>query len=98
MYANDKTQRFPEDPRDNGIEHFSFIHSRVFEHMQTQGGMAPNSFICPNKKDWFRGQPEVRYRLGYYFLSGHRTHQDKHKRDADYGNEPLALGFPTKGH
>ena len=66
--------------------------------MQTQGGMAPNSFICPNKKDWFRGQPDVRYRLGYYFLSGHRTHQDKRKRDADYGNEPCPLGFPTKGH
>ena len=96
MYANDNNQRFPEGLRDNGIEHFSFIHSRVFDYMQTQGGMATNSFNCPNKKDWFRVQPGVGYRLGYYFLWGHRTHQDKRRPDADYGNEPWPWDSPQK--
>ena len=96
MYANDNNKRFPEGLRDNGIEHFSFIHSRVFNYIQTQGGMETNSFNFPNKKDWFRVQTGVGYRLGYYFHWGHRTHQVKRRRDADYGNEPWPWDSPQK--
>ncbi|NBQ23954.1 MAG: type II secretion system protein [Verrucomicrobia bacterium] len=81
MYANDHEQRFPEGLRDNGIEHFSFIHSRIFDYMHTQGGMSTNSFNCPNKRDWFRVQPGVGYRRD---------------RFADYGNDPWPWDSPQK--
>ncbi|HAO67149.1 MAG TPA: hypothetical protein DCR17_10750, partial [Verrucomicrobiales bacterium] len=40
MYANDNEQKFPEGLRDNGVEHFSFIHSRVFDYMRVSGGLS----------------------------------------------------------
>jgi prepilin-type N-terminal cleavage/methylation domain-containing protein len=96
MYANDNEQKFPEGLRDNGIEHFSFIHSQVFDYMKNSGGLATNSFNCPNKQNWFRVQPGVGYRLGYYFLWGHRTNQDERDRNADYGDSPSPWDSPQR--
>lgn len=96
MYANDNEQKFPEGLRDNGIEHFSFIHSQVFDYMKNSGGMPTNSFNCPNKQNWFRVQPGVGYRLGYYFLWGHRTAQDQRDRNADYGSDPWPWDSPQR--
>ena len=96
MYANDNEQKFPEGLRDNGIEHFSFIHSQVFDYMIVTGCLSTNSFNCPNKKDWFRVQPGVGYRLGYYFLWGHRTDQDERDRNADYGDDPWPWDSPQR--
>ncbi|MBT4273639.1 MAG: type II secretion system protein, partial [Verrucomicrobia bacterium] len=94
MYANDNEQKFPEGLRDNGIEHFSFIHSGVFDYMRVRGGLSTNSFSCPNNQKWFRVQPGVGYRLGYYFLWGHRTDKDLRDRSADYQDDPWPWDSP----
>lgn len=96
MYAGDNNARFPAGLRDNGIEHFSFIHSDVFTHLTTNASMPQQSLSCPNKQDWFRRQPGVGYRLGYYYLFGHRTEEDKRDRSADYGRTPAPWDSPRR--
>jgi len=96
MYANDNEQKFPEGLRDNGVEHFSFIHSRVFDYMRVSGGLSTNSFSCPNNQKWFRVQPGAGYRLGYYFLWGHGTEKDLRDRSADYQDDPWPWDSPQR--
>lgn len=96
MYANDNEGNFPDGLRDNGIEHFSFIHSNVFNYFIAQGGMGTNSLSCPNKKDWYRREVGVGYRLGYYYLFGHHTELDTRDRLRDYGNQPAPWDSPKK--
>lgn len=80
MYAGDNEGKFPTGVRDNAFEHFSFISSEVYEYIQEAGGMGTNSITCPNKRDWYRYEPNVGHRLGYYFLWGHSTAKDKRSR------------------
>jgi len=96
MYANDYQGKFPDGLRDNGIEHFSFIHSNVFNYFVVQGGLGTNSLSCPNKKDWYRREVGVGYRLGYYYLFGHRTELDTRDRNRDYGRQPAPWDSPKK--
>ena len=94
MYAGDADGKFPDGLRDNGIEHFSFIHSNVFNYLRTQGAMGTNSLSCPNKQDWYRREVGVGYRLGYYYLFGHHTELDTRERNRDYGREPAPWDSP----
>ena len=96
MYANNNEQKFPEGLRDNGVERFSFIHSRVFDYMRVSGGLSTNSFSCQNNQKWFRVQPGVGYRLGYYFLWGHGTEKDLRDRSADYQDDPWPWDSPQR--
>ena len=96
MYANDNEQKFADGLRDNGIEHFSFIHSETYWYYVQQGGMGTNSLNCPNKKDWFRVTRGVGFRLGYYYLYGHRTSDDTRDRTADYGRKPSPWDSPNR--
>ena len=96
MYANDNDSKFADGLRDNGIEHFSFIHSDTYWYYIRQGGMPTNSLSCPNKKAWYREQPGVGFRLGYYYLYGHRTEEDKRDRNADYGSQPRPWDSPRR--
>ncbi len=96
MYAGDNAGRFPDGLRDNGVEHFSFIHSAVYEHLLTAGAMSTNSLSCPNKLDWYRREPGVGYRLGYYLLWGHGTEKDARDRNADYGRNPWPWDSPKR--
>ncbi|MBE7502603.1 MAG: DUF1559 domain-containing protein [Verrucomicrobiales bacterium] len=84
MYSGDYRGRFPDGKRDNAFEHFSFLHSDVYEYLQRVGAMSTNALQCPNKKDWFRHERSVGYRLGYYFLWGHHTELDPRDRNATY--------------
>jgi prepilin-type N-terminal cleavage/methylation domain-containing protein len=96
MYANDNDSKFADGLRDNGIEHFSFIHSDTYWYYIRQGGMPTNSLSCPNKNAWYREQPGVGFRLGYYYLYGHRTEEDKRDRNADYGSQPRPWDSPRR--
>lgn len=96
MYANDNDQKFADGLRDNGIEHFSFIHSETYWYYIQVGGMPTNSLSCPNKKKWYREQPGVGFRLGYYYLYGHRTDEDERDRNADYGDRPRPWDSPRR--
>lgn len=82
MYTQDNGGRFPDGKRDNAFEHVSFIHSTTFDYLQRIGGMSTNSMTCPNKRDWYRFEPGVGYRLGYYFLFGHNTEADAGDQEA----------------
>ncbi len=84
MYAADYKGMFPEGKRDNQFEHFSFLHSATYEYLQRVGRMHTNNLTCPNKRDWFRFEPGVGYRLGYYFLFGHNTQLDPRDREGSY--------------
>ena len=81
MYAGDNGGKFPSGVRNNNFEHFSFIHSDVYDYLQRVGRMQTNSITCPNKKDWYRYDRSVGHRLGYYFLFGHNTDLDKRPRN-----------------
>ncbi len=96
MYANDNEQKFAEGLRDNGVEHFSFIHSDTYWYYIQAGGMPTNSLSCPNKKNWYREQPGVGFRLGYYYLYGHQTAKDTRDRNADYGRQPRPWDSPLR--
>lgn len=96
MYSHDNNGKFPDGLRDNGIEHFSFIHSDVFDYLLKIGGVSTQSFSCPNKQNWFRRQPGVGYRLGYYYLFGHRTELDKREREKDYARTPAPWDSPKR--
>ncbi len=80
MYAGENKGRFPDGKRDNAFAHFSFIHSDTFFYLLKRGSMTTNSLTCPNKKDWYRFSQGVGHRMGYYFLFGHDTDQDKRSR------------------
>jgi len=79
MYSGENRGQFPDGQRDNAFEHFSFIHSDVYTYLQKVGSMSP-----PNKKDWYRYEPSVGYRLGFYFLWGHHTDLDTRDREGAY--------------
>ena len=96
MYANDNDQKFPDGLRDNGIEHFSFIHSNVFNYLIQAGSMTTNALSCPNKQNWYRREVGVGYRLGYYYLFGHHTELDTRNRSQDYGQQPAPWDSPKK--
>lgn len=95
MYAGDNSGKFPSGVRDNLFEHFSFIHSDTYRYLQEVGSMPTNSITCPNKRDWYRYEPGVGHRLGYYFLFGHSTANDKRDRDAVYQG-PVPWDSPIK--
>ena len=80
LYSGENRGRFPDGIRDNVFEHFSFIHSDVYGYLQEAGDMPTNSITCPNKTDWYRFQPGVGHRLGFYFLFGHATDLDPRER------------------
>lgn len=84
MYAGDFQGKFPDGQRNNNFEHFSFIHTNVFNYITTKAGVSTNSVQCPNKRDWFRYEPAIGYRLGYYFLWGHHTELDTRPREGAY--------------
>ena len=95
MYAGDNRGKFPDGARNNAYEHFSFIHSDVFEYMARVSRMTTNSTQCPNKGDWFRYEPVIGYRLGYYFLWGHKTELDTRDRHGAYRG-PAPWDSPKK--
>jgi prepilin-type N-terminal cleavage/methylation domain-containing protein len=95
MYAVDNQGKFPDGVRDNLFEHFSFIHSDTYRYLQEAGGMSTNSITCPNKRDWYRFEPGVGHRLGYYFLFGHSTHLDTRPRTNNYTG-PAPWDSPKK--
>lgn len=95
MYAGDNQGKFPSGVRNNNFEHFSFIHSDVYTYLQQAGGMSTNSITCPNKRDWYRFEPSVGHRLGYYFLFGHNTRSDTRPRDGAYRG-PAPWDSPLK--
>jgi len=95
MYSGDNQGHFPSGVRDNAFEHFSFIHSDVYKYIQQVGSMPSNSITCPNKRDWYRYEPGVGHRLGYYFLFGHSTDLDKRDRAATYTG-PVPWDSPKK--
>ena len=95
MYSGDNRGKFPSGVRDNLFEHFSFIHSDTYRYLQEVGSMPTNSITCPNKRDWYRFEPGVGHRLGYYFLYGHSTDEDTRDRDAVYDG-PAPWDSPNK--
>ena len=95
MYAVDNQGKFPDGVRDNLFEHFSFIHSDTYRYLQEAGGMSTNSITCPNKRDWYRFEPGVGHRLGYYFLFGHSTHLDTRPRTNNHTG-PAPWDSPKK--
>jgi prepilin-type N-terminal cleavage/methylation domain-containing protein/prepilin-type processing-associated H-X9-DG protein len=72
MYAGDNEGRFPTGLRNNNMSHYPFVSDDVFLYLRDKGSLSTNSFSCPNKQDWFR-RGGVGYRLGYYYLWGHKT-------------------------
>ena len=95
MYSGDYQGKFPDGSRNNGFEHFSFIHTNIFNYLLQVGSMSTNSTQCPNKKDWFRYEPVIGCRLGYYFLWGHATHLDTRSRQGAYRG-PAPWDSPRK--
>lgn len=95
MYSGENQGKFPNGVRDNLFEHFSFIHSDVYKYLQQAGSMPTNSITCPNKRDWYRFEPGVGHRLGFYFLFGHSTDRDKRERGIA-SKEPSAWDSPVK--
>lgn len=95
MYSGDNEGKFPSGVRNNNFEHFSFISSEVYDYLQEVGSMSTNSITCPNKRDWYRYEPSVGHRLGYYFLWGHSTDQDTRPRTGSYRG-PAPWDSPQK--
>ena len=95
MYSGDNEGKFPSGIRNNNFEHFSFISSEVYEYIQEVGAMSTNSITCPNKTDWYRYEPSVGHRLGYYFLWGHSTKDDKRSRTPPFRG-PAPWDSPIK--
>ena len=99
MYAGDNEGKFPTGLRNNNMSHYPFISDDVFLYLRDKGSLSTNSFSCPNKQDWFR-RGSVGYRLGYYYLWGHKTP----KQPENYSPPPLrlhrtdTLGLPQAGH
>ena len=95
MYAGDYRGKFPDGARNNAYEHFSFLHTDVFDYMARVNALTTNSTQCPNKKDWYRFEPAIGYRLGYYFLWGHKTELDTRDRNGAYRG-PAPWDSPKK--
>ena len=71
------------------MSHYTFISDKVFLYLRDKGSLSTNSFSCPNKQDWFR-RGSVGYRLGYYYLWGHKTP----KQPKNYSPPPLGSTAP----
>jgi prepilin-type N-terminal cleavage/methylation domain-containing protein/prepilin-type processing-associated H-X9-DG protein len=95
MYAGDYRGKFPDGARNNLFEHFSFIHSDVYDYLLRVGHLTTNSTQCPNKREWYRHEPALGYRLGYYFLWGHHTELDTRDRNGLYRG-PAPWDSPKK--
>ena len=95
MYAGDFRGKFPDGARNNDFEHFSFIHSDVYDYMLRVSRITTNSTHCPNKRDWFRHESAIGYRLGYYLLWGHKTDLDKRDRNGAFRG-PAPWDSPRK--
>ena len=89
MYAGENEGRFPTGLRNNNMSHYTFISDKVFLYLRDKGSLSTNSFSCPNKQDWFR-RGSVGYRLGYYYLWGHKTP----KQPKNYSPPPLGSTSP----
>ena len=97
MYAGDHEGKFPSGLRNSAtpFEHFSFLHTEVFNYMERVVSITTNTVQCPNKRDWLRLEPAVGFRLGYYFLWGHRTELDTRDRNGLYRG-PAPWDSPKK--
>ena len=90
MYSGENEGRFPTGLRNNNMSHYTFISTKVFDYLRDKGSLSTNSFSCPNKQDWFR-MSGVGYRLGYYYLWGHKTQ----KKPKNYSPPPLGSTAPV---
>ncbi len=69
-YASTFNGQFPDNVRDDGGEHLTFIHTRTYEHFTQTMGLIKPVLSCPNRSDWYRYET-AGVRLGYYFMFGH---------------------------